>query len=75
VVFECSSGQFRQTSRPQLILDVPHHKGLPRLHNHFMTKIGLSTHHHTHPYYIQWLNNRGKAKVTLTAHVHFFIGT
>jgi hypothetical protein len=41
----------------------------------FMTKIGLSTRLHTHPYYIQWLNNRGKAKVTHTARVHFFIGT
>jgi hypothetical protein len=41
----------------------------------FMTKIGLSTRLHTHPYYIQWLNNSGKAKVTHTACVHFFIGT
>jgi hypothetical protein len=30
----------------------------------FMTKIGLTTRLHTHPYYIQWLNNSGKAKVT-----------
>jgi hypothetical protein len=41
----------------------------------FMTKIVLTTHLHTHPYYIQWLNNSGKAKITHTAHVHFSIGT
>jgi hypothetical protein len=41
----------------------------------FVAKIGLMTHLHTHPYYIQWLNNSGKAKVTHTAHVHFSIGT
>jgi hypothetical protein len=39
-----------------------------------MAKIGLTTHLHTHPYYIQWLNNSGKAKVTHTTHVHFSIG-
>jgi hypothetical protein len=32
----------------------------------FVTKIGLMTCAHTHPYYIQWLNNNGKAKVTHT---------
>jgi hypothetical protein len=41
----------------------------------FVTKIGLTTRAHTHPYYIQWLNNSGKAKVTDIACVHFFIGT
>jgi hypothetical protein len=41
----------------------------------FMAKIGLTTRLHTHPYYIQWLNNSGKAKVTHTARVHFSIGT
>jgi hypothetical protein len=41
----------------------------------FMTKIGLMTCLHTHPYYIQWLNNSGKAKVTHIARVHFSIGT
>jgi hypothetical protein len=41
----------------------------------FVTKIGLTTRAHTHPYYIQWLNNSGKAKVTQTARVHFSIGT
>jgi hypothetical protein len=41
----------------------------------FVAKIGLTTHLHTHPYYIQWLNNSGKAKVTHTVHVHFYIGT
>jgi hypothetical protein len=41
----------------------------------FVAKIGLTTHLHTHPYYIQWLNNSGKAKVTHTSCVHFSIGT
>jgi hypothetical protein len=40
----------------------------------FVTKIGLTTRAHTHPYYIQWPNNSGKAKLTHTARVHFFIG-
>jgi hypothetical protein len=40
-----------------------------------MAKNGLMTHLHTHPYYILWLNNSGKAKVTYTAHIHFSIGT
>jgi hypothetical protein len=33
----------------------------------FVTKIGLMAHAHTHPYYNQWLNNSGKAKVTHTS--------
>jgi hypothetical protein len=41
----------------------------------FVAKIGLMTRLHTHPYYIQCLNNSGKAKVTHTARVHFSIGT
>jgi hypothetical protein len=41
----------------------------------FMAKIGLTTCLHTHPYYIQWLNNSGKAKVTHTDHIHFSIST
>jgi hypothetical protein len=41
----------------------------------FMIKIGLSTRPHTHPYYIQWLNNSGKTNVTHTTRFHFFIGT
>jgi hypothetical protein len=41
----------------------------------FVTNIGLTTRLHTHPYYNQWLNNSGKAKVTHTARVHFSIGT
>jgi hypothetical protein len=40
-----------------------------------VAKIGLMTHLHTHPYYIQWLNNSGKAKVTHTTRIHFSIGT
>jgi hypothetical protein len=41
----------------------------------FVTKIGLMTRAHTHPYYIQGLNNSGKAKVTHTARVYFSIDT
>jgi hypothetical protein len=41
----------------------------------FVAKIGLTTHLHTYPYYIQWLKNSGKAKVTHTARVHFSIDT
>jgi hypothetical protein len=41
----------------------------------FVTKNGLMTHAHTHPYYIQWLNNIGKAKVARTVCVHFSIST
>jgi hypothetical protein len=41
----------------------------------FVTKTGLTTRAHNHPYYIQWLNNSGMAKVTHIAHVHFSIGT
>jgi hypothetical protein len=41
----------------------------------FVAKIGLTTRLHTHPYYIQWLNNSGKAKVTHIARIHFSNGT
>jgi hypothetical protein len=41
----------------------------------FVGKIILMTRLHTHPYYIQWLNNSGKAKVTHTSHIHFSICT
>jgi hypothetical protein len=41
----------------------------------FVTKIGLATRAHTHPYYIQRLNNNGKVKVTHTACIHFSIDT
>jgi hypothetical protein len=41
----------------------------------FVTKIGLKICAHAHPYYNQWLNNSGKAKITYTACVHFSIGT
>ena len=40
----------------------------------FVKKLGLTTRTHDHPYYIQWLNNSGKANVTHTARVHFSIG-
>jgi hypothetical protein len=36
-------------------------------------KLGLTRRPHPHPY--QWLNDSGKAKVTQTVRVHFFIGT
>jgi hypothetical protein len=41
----------------------------------FVTKICSMTRAHTHPYYIQWLNNSGKAKVIHTTRAHFSIGT
>jgi hypothetical protein len=41
----------------------------------FMTKMGLTTHADIHPYYIQWLNNSGKAMVTHTTCVPFSIST
>jgi hypothetical protein len=41
----------------------------------FVTKIGLMTRAHTHPYYIQWLNISGKTKVTHTTRAHFSSGT
>jgi hypothetical protein len=41
----------------------------------FAAKIVLTAGLHTHPYYIHWLNNSDKAKVTHTARVHFSIGT
>jgi hypothetical protein len=41
----------------------------------FMAKIDLMTCLHTHSYYIQWLNNSGKTKVTHIARVYFSIST
>ena len=38
-------------------------------------KLGLTTRAHSHPYYLQWLNNSGKAKVTKSARVHFSLGS
>jgi hypothetical protein len=87
VGFECSSGHFGEASTPQLIPDFLHHQGLHvrtiidggSCNNlvcaDFMAKIGLTTRLHTHPYYIQWLNNSVKAKVIHTARVHFSICT
>nr|XP_025877451.1 uncharacterized protein LOC112936983 [Oryza sativa Japonica Group] len=37
-------------------------------------KLALSTKPHPHPYYIQWLNNSGKVKVTKLVHINFAIG-
>ena len=37
-------------------------------------KLGLTTRPHPHPYYVQWLNDSGKAKVTQTCRVSFSIG-
>jgi hypothetical protein len=39
----------------------------------FVVKISLMTHLHTHPYYIQWLNNSGKVKVTHTVASTFLL--
>ena len=36
-------------------------------------KLALST--KPHPYYIQWLNNSGKVKVTRLVHINFAIGS
>ena len=38
-------------------------------------KLDLTTRPHPHPYYIQWLNDSGKAKVTQTCRVPFSIGS
>ena len=38
-------------------------------------KLSLTTKPHPHPYYIQWLNNSGKAKVTRLVRINFAIGT
>jgi hypothetical protein len=36
-------------------------------------KLSITTRPHPRPYYIQWLNNSGKVKVTRSVHVHFSI--
>src|SRR4051812_35650345 len=36
-------------------------------------KLSLTTRTHPHPYYIQWINNSGKIKVTRSVRVHFSI--
>jgi hypothetical protein len=38
-------------------------------------KLALTTKPHPHPYYIQWLNNSGKAKVTRLVRINFTIGS
>ena len=38
-------------------------------------KLALTTKPHPHPYYIQWLNNSGKAKVTRLVRIDFAIGS
>ena len=38
-------------------------------------KLALTTNPHPHPYYIQWLNNSGKAKVTRLVRINFSIGS
>jgi len=38
-------------------------------------KLGLATRPHPHPYYIQWFNDAGKAKVTQSCRVSFSIGS
>jgi hypothetical protein len=39
-------------------------------------KLALTTRtHHLKPYHLEWFNNRGKAMVTRSARIHFFIGS
>jgi hypothetical protein len=38
-------------------------------------KLALSTTPHPHPYYIRWLNNSGKVKVTRLVRISFSIGS
>lgn len=38
-------------------------------------KLSLTTKPHPHPYYIQWLNSSGKAKVTKLVRINFTIGS
>jgi hypothetical protein len=38
-------------------------------------KLGLTTCAHPKPYHLEWFNNSGKAKVTRSARIHFFIGS
>ena len=38
-------------------------------------KLGLTTRAHSKPYHLEWLNNSGKAKVTRSAQIHFFVGS
>lgn len=42
--------------------------------SHLVQQLGLATRPHNHPYYVQWLNDSGKVKVTQTARVHFSLG-
>jgi hypothetical protein len=48
---------------------------LQQLGADFVTEFGLTIRVHTHSYYIHWLNNNGKAKITHTVYVYFSIGT
>ena len=38
-------------------------------------KFGLTTRSIPHPYYLEWLNNYGKTKVTKSARIHFSVGS
>jgi hypothetical protein len=38
-------------------------------------KLALTTKPHPHPYYISWLNNSGKVKVTRLVRINFSIGS
>jgi hypothetical protein len=35
----------------------------------------LTTHKHPQPYYVKWINDSGKVKVTQTIRIHFSIGS
>jgi hypothetical protein len=43
--------------------------------NDMVDKLALITKSHPRPYYIQWLNNSGKAKVTKLVRINFTIGS
>jgi hypothetical protein len=43
--------------------------------NDMVDKLALITKPHPRPYYIQWLNNSGKAKVTKLVRINFTIGS
>jgi hypothetical protein len=38
-------------------------------------KLGLTTRAHPKPYHLEWFNNSGKAMVTRSVRIHFFIGS
>jgi hypothetical protein len=43
--------------------------------SNLVKKLGLTTRAHPKPYHLEWFNNSGKAKVTRSAKIHFFISS